>query len=347
MKFYAALPLLALLALAAPALAVLISTGEVVSVDNGTVAGQSGTIESAQPSVRSALVAEATAISSAIVVPVSTTEATLTVEKMRALEVKPTQIFSPVLAQATNIQVNTAVEDGKVVYRLALPYNISVYKAAVPTAVSSTALFNLAVDQPVEFKVNSQEIVVNNEQVINYHEIAAASSSSSSPTAVSASVPLVSMQVQSTVTTELQSVTVVPQPTATSVQVVSAGKEGLMPIQSDFKVENKRLYLVENASSRQVNVMPAQVYSSVEAGGASVKTAELRVENQKAVYALTVEEPFNLFWVIPMKVESTLKVDAGENKVLEVNRPWFSFLGGTTAPFVTGASAVSAVAPAA
>lgn len=99
-------------------------------------------------------------ISNAIIVPsVSGGVSQAVINAINSLEVKPTEIFTPVLSQTTNITVNALLEDNKVVYSLEAPQSTSIIKN--PSLTTAIPLFNLNVDAPVEFKLKNNEMLIN------------------------------------------------------------------------------------------------------------------------------------------------------------------------------------------
>jgi len=88
------------------------------------------------------------------------------------LEVKPTEIFTSVLSEATNITVNAEIKDNKVVYSLEAPTNTPIVKN--PAATEAKPLFDLKIEAPVEFKLENNEVIINNEQSVNYGEVKSA-----------------------------------------------------------------------------------------------------------------------------------------------------------------------------
>ncbi len=53
---------------------------------------------------------------------------------------------------------------------------------------------------------------------------------------------------------------------------------------------------------------------------------ELKEENSKAVYNMTIDEQRKLFWFIPFNLQKTVAADAENGNVLTERLPWYSFL---------------------
>ncbi len=238
------------------------------------------------------------------------------------LEVKSPQIFSPVFSEVTNLVVNPAIENEKIVYHLELPVNKSIYKENEVVQ----PVFDLGLEQPVEFRLQDKKIVINNEQIINYSSIV------SEITDSEVMPPLTNITLQSQINSEIYNFTVTPEVNSAVLKFIYREKEVLMPVYSDFRIENKKLYLIHNETVHNLKVLPPEIYSGVYSAvkknpEISLKDLSLKIESGKPVYDLNVEEPFKLFWIIPMKISSRYVIDPDDGSIIKQERPWFTFVG--------------------
>lgn len=74
------------------------------------------------------------------------------------------KIFIPVFSEITNLMVNPEV---KLIYNLEIPLNTSIYN----NSEIVQPIFDLRVEQPVEFKIHNQQILIGNEYIIDYKQI--------------------------------------------------------------------------------------------------------------------------------------------------------------------------------
>jgi hypothetical protein len=260
----------------------------------------------------------------------TTAVAPLVQSAISSLEVKPAQVFSPVFSQVTNLVVNPVIEETKLVYHLELYADKPIYKENEP----AQPIFDLGVDQPVEFKLADNKIIVNNEQVIDYKNIVRENEV----------MPPVELKIQSAVTDgKIHDLEVITGPESAEFKFIYKDKEAMMPVYSDFKVEEKKISLLGDNQIYDVTVLPPEVYSAIYSGIESdnktvVKDLSLKIGEGKAIYDLSVNEPFKLFWFIPVKIDSQYIVDAGNGNIIKKHRPWWSFLGGKVAASWDGES---------
>ena len=238
------------------------------------------------------------------------------------LEVKPTEIFSPVFFGVENFVVNSEIVDGKVIY------NLEVEDASKPIFKENEVLqpiFDLRVDQPVEFKLRNKEIIVNNEQIIKYGKIVKENEI----------MPPVKIEVHSTITDgKVYDLTVAPGLESAEFKFMYGEKEVMMPIYSDFKVEDKKLHLLNNEEVHDLKVLPQEIYSGVndlvvKNPKVVIKEFSLKVEDEKPIYDLRVEESFKLFWLFSKKIQSRYIISSEDGTVIKKKKPWYTFLGST------------------
>jgi hypothetical protein len=111
--------------------------------------------------------------------------------------------------------------------------------------------------------------------------------------------------------------------------------EVIMPIYSDFKVENQKISLLHNEQVYDLRILPPEIYaaifSPIEAGekgeDITVEDLSLKIVDKKAVYDLKVKEPFKLFWFIPMKINRQYVIDSADSLIIKDKKPWWTIFG--------------------
>jgi hypothetical protein len=112
-----------------------------------------------------------------------------------------------------------------------------------------------------------------------------------------------------------QNVTIAPS--ATSVSVESGGQTVQAP---QITLKNEKMTM----NDHQINVLPSEVRDRV---AANIKSMELKEENNVAVYKVNTEEDRKIFWLIPVKVNKEITMDATNNgNVLNEEAPWWAVL---------------------
>ncbi len=232
------------------------------------------------------------------------------------LRVKPSKIFSPVLSSVENLVVNPAIENEKVIYRLTAK---NVNKPIFSDKEVLEPIFDLRVNQPVEFRLVDNRIIVNDEQIIDYKKIVREKEV----------MPPIEIEIHSAITDgKVYDLKIVPSPESAEFRFIYREKEVMMPIYSDFKVKDKKLYLLENNKSYDLRINPPEIYSviynlRVEEPKIVIKELSLGIENEKAVYNLRVKEPAKILWIIPWTVESKYLIDPADGSAKLTDSPWY------------------------
>lgn len=94
--------------------------------------------------------------------------------------------------------------------------------------------------------------------------------------------------------------------------------------------ENSKLYMKmpDPAHNKQVNVMPEEAISRAESsvGVTKVSEVELRAESGKPVYVVRAKKSGKILSLIPAVVGLEISIDAENNAVVSVKKPWWGFL---------------------
>ena len=254
------------------------------------------------------------------------------------LRVRPDEIFSQVFSSVENLVVNPTIEDKKVVYNLVVKDKS---KPIFREKEVAQPIFDLRVDKPVEFMLEDNRIIVNNEQIIDYKAIVRENEI----------MPPIELEINSAITdNKIHILSLVignmqhkerehvsyfiwmPNTTETigneNVQDWEVRGGRSMPIYSDFKIEDKQLYLLENDKPYDVRINPPEIYSAVydltvKEPKIVVKELALGIENKKAVYDLRVEEPAKILWIFPTTVESKYLINPADGSAELVNSQWY------------------------
>ncbi|MCK4319804.1 DUF333 domain-containing protein [Candidatus Micrarchaeota archaeon] len=239
-------------------------------------------------------------------------------EKVDTLVVKPAEVFSPVLSEITNLQIDLVVEEEKVVYKIALPEELSVYKEEGTT---EPVLKLETIEQPVELKLVEQKIEIGNEQIIEY-----------SNAMEKGELALVSTQAQS-MDMIAYPFEIVAKPNAYELVFPLELEEQKFAVEvsKDLRIKENILSLVDEEGVYDIKVLPPQIYSAATKNEKAVlKNMALKVEELKAVYELKVEQPFNALWIIPSTAEVDYKISADTGEV-EMVAPWWTVFGDSSA----------------
>lgn len=104
-------------------------------------------------------------------------------------------------------------------------------------------------------------------------------------------------------------------------------KDVVIPVYSDFRVENNTIYLLDN-SSHNLGITPPEVYDEINSlrskAELGIEGLSLGLENGKPVYRLRLREPAKLFWIFPATVESSYTISADDGTVKLVSKPWYA-----------------------
>ena len=88
---------------------------------------------------------------------------------------------------------------------------------------------------------------------------------------------------------------------------------------SEITVSDNKLMV----GSNEVKVAPSEISGKTNM---AVKSMTMATEDGKAVYSANGTEKRNLLAVIPVTIDKTVKVDAGNGNVISEDKPWWSFL---------------------
>ena len=141
--------------------------------------------------------------------------------------------------------------------------------------------------------------------------------------------PPIELEINSAITDgKVHNLKVVPQPELAEFKFIYKEKEVMIPVYSDFKIEDKKLNLINNGEVYYLRVNPPEIYSAiydlkVDEPKIVVKELSLGIENEKAVYNLRVEEPAKILWLFPTNVESKYLIDPADGSAELVNSPWY------------------------
>lgn len=99
------------------------------------------------------------------------------------------------------------------------------------------------------------------------------------------------------------------------------------------EIKNEQTLYSENGNSYPLKSVPAVYYQKMTAnlaksgmGEGSVKSLELKTDNNKPVYEIQVSEPVKWFGLFKGNIQTKVTVAADNEKVQKVKRPWYSFL---------------------
>jgi uncharacterized membrane protein YkoI len=94
-----------------------------------------------------------------------------------------------------------------------------------------------------------------------------------------------------------------------------------------LKVEEKTLKIETPKGDVQVNVLPSiATQVAISKFPQEIKEVELKVANEKPVYEIEGKKVGKLLWVFPIEISVQTQIDATEGKILQIKKPWWSFL---------------------
>ena len=258
---------------------------------------------------------------------------------MSNLEVKSAEIFSSEFPEVKDLLVNPAIEDGKVLYDIELKEGETLDPRQ---QLTNQPLFDLRVDQPIEFDLVDNRIIVNDEQIIDYTGLV--NTENEDGTIIIGNISIqsaiqdgkvydLSLVIDNMQHKEREHVSFywMPDTAVTDNENIQDWevREGYsMPIYSDFKVEDKKLYLLHNEEVHDLKILPPEIYSAVhdlrvEEPKIVFKDFSLKIENEKPIYDLRVEQPAKILWLIPWTVESEYVIDPADGSAELVGSPWY------------------------
>ena len=119
-----------------------------------------------------------------------------------------------------------------------------------------------------------------------------------------------------------RNLTVKRLPEIESIEIDDSGVKAT--VKSEVKIENGKIYI--GKTIKAVEIMPLSIESAVKEINAEIKSMELKAVENKPVYDLTVAQPANLFWFIPITIETEAEVNAETGEIESVKEPWWCFL---------------------
>lgn len=99
-----------------------------------------------------------------------------------------------------------------------------------------------------------------------------------------------------------------------------------LALNNRVRLENNSLILNQSGVERVLTVLPLQAMNQIGARNQTVRSMELVMEENKAMYKITEAKQARLFGFIPVGMEVTSKVSAEDGSFLGKATPWWSFL---------------------
>ncbi len=95
----------------------------------------------------------------------------------------------------------------------------------------------------------------------------------------------------------------------------------------ELVIEESKLLMRTSAGRKTINILPEDAVAvSATPKIEMVKAIELGEESQKPVYSVVGTKQARIFFIIPVSMEVTTKINAETGNVISVNKPWWSFL---------------------
>jgi len=111
-------------------------------------------------------------------------------------------------------------------------------------------------------------------------------------------------------------------------KVAKIESEGVKAITTEtLKIEEKTLKIETPKGDIQVNVLPSVATQiAILKYPQEIKEVELKVVNEKPIYKVEGRKVGKLFWIFPIEISVQTQIDATEGKIIQVKKPWWSFL---------------------
>lgn len=126
--------------------------------------------------------------------------------------------------------------------------------------------------------------------------------------------------------TGIKSVNMVQEQNKVQIREEGSNVSVSLALNDRVRLENNSLILNQSGFERVLTVLPAQAMNQIGARNQTVRSMELVVEENKAMYKITEQKQARLFGFIPVGMDVISKVSAEDGSFLGKATPWWSFL---------------------
>lgn len=100
---------------------------------------------------------------------------------------------------------------------------------------------------------------------------------------------------------------------------------GLIETSAGITVEENNLYLHASEGKQKIEILPAEAKINVP-NEDTIEKIELKEEAQKPTYSIWSTRKTKLFSLLPITMRVETRVSAQDNKLISIEKPWWSFL---------------------
>ena len=99
-----------------------------------------------------------------------------------------------------------------------------------------------------------------------------------------------------------------------------------LALNHQVRLENNTLILNKSGIDKVLTVLPLQAMNQLKATNQTIRSMELVMEQEQAVYKITEQRQARLFGFIPIGMEVASRVSAENGTLMGQAKPWWSFL---------------------
>jgi hypothetical protein len=175
--------------------------------------------------------------------------------------------------------------------------------------VNSSGLIVNATQLQKQIRITNQEIIVNGLQLIN--------ESTSLRVQVMANISAGPINKSINIIMEQNRVRLMEEGSDVMVELA---------LNNQLRLQDNQLILNASGTERNITVLPTQAMNLVRATNQTIRSIELVIEQERALYNIQEQRTVRLFGLIPIGMTVQSRVDATNNELVSVQKPWWSFL---------------------
>lgn len=175
--------------------------------------------------------------------------------------------------------------------------------------VNSTFLIVNATQAQKQLRISNQEMIVNGLQLTN------------ESTNISAQVRAMISTLQG-----IKNIDIIQEQNRVQLRDDDCDCEVQLALNNQLRLQDNQLILNFSGIERDVAVLPIQVMNQLRATNQTVRSMELVMEQERAVYKVQETRQVRLFGLIPIGLSVESRVDATSGELISSRRPWWSFL---------------------
>lgn len=175
--------------------------------------------------------------------------------------------------------------------------------------INSSGLFVNATQAQIQLRISNQEMFVNGLQVTD------------ESTGIRAQV-----MVQVTTMQGAKSVNLIQEQNHVRIMEEGSNLSIQLALNQMVRVQDGRLILNQSGVERNLTVLPLQAMNLVRGTNQTVRSMELVMEQEQALYRIMEQRQARLLWFIPVTLDVVSRVSAENGTLMSQAKPWWSFL---------------------